>query len=179
MNAVTNEKTMYVAQHKLVSIKYVVTDAADGKIIDQNDQNAPMSFIFGANQVILGLEKALFGKTVGEKISTKIAPADAYGERQTDNIQEVPRAQFAGLELEAGMTLFGQDASGRSMQVKVLDFNDDFVMIDHNHPLSGKTLNFDVEILDVRDASDDEILRATNPMMGGCCGGNKGACGCE
>ena len=95
-------------------------------------------------------------------------------------MQEVPREQFVGIDLQAGMTLFGQGDNGQTVQVIVKDFNDDIVIVDYNHPLAGKTLSFAVTLLDVREATEQELsqgLHAHNHGGGGCCGG--GGCGCH
>lgn len=182
-----------IENNKVVSIEYSVKDKDTSDLIDSNVDGRPLEFLMGSSQVIVGLENALMGKNVGDKLEIEIKPEDAYGVYRVDFLQEVPREQFEGIELRNGMTLFGQGEHGETVQVVVKDFNDKIVMIDYNHPLAGKTLCFDVTILDVREATEQEILNGGVGMGGGCgchshghddhdhgggcCSG--GACGCH
>lgn len=162
-----------ITKNQVVSIIYEVKDADTQEIVDSNTQGKPLEFLVGAGQIISGLEKSILESKKGDKLNVSIPPEEAYGIYQSDYLQEVPRDQFEGITLEAGMTLFGQAENGQTIQVVVKDFNESNVIIDYNHPLAGKTLLFDVEITDVRDATFDEILQGG--VGGGCgCGG----CGC-
>lgn len=181
-------------QKQVVAILYEVKDADTKEVIDSNLTARPLEFLLGAGQVISGLEQAVAGAKMGDKLNLSISPEDAYGVYQQDFIQEVPKDQFEGIVLEKGMTLFGQAEDGQTVQVIVKDFGDNSVMIDYNHPLAGKTLLFDVEIVGIREATPDEVLRG---MVGGgccgscdsehehnhgggeCCGGGGGSCGCH
>lgn len=177
-----------IENNKIVSIRYEAIDKATGDILDSNKDGTPLEFLMGSGQVIAGLEKVLQGAKKGDKLNTTIEAADAYGEYQSDFIQEVPKEQFEGIELKVGMTLFGQGEDGQTVQVIVKDFNDSAVMIDYNHPLAGKTLTFDVEVLDVREPSEVELIQygsggcgcgsGGGHGSGGCCGGHGGGCGC-
>ncbi|OBV29348.1 peptidylprolyl isomerase [Helicobacter sp. CLO-3] len=186
-------------QSQVMAILYEVKDADTKEVIDSNLESKPLEFLLGAGQVISGLEKAVAGAKKGDKLNITIAPEDAYGVYQADFLQEVPKDQFEGIALEKGMTLFGQAEDGQTVQVLVKDIGDSSVMIDYNHPLAGKTLAFDIEITDVRDATPDEILRGGvggcsggcgcgghdehahdhDHGGGGCCGGGGGGCGCH
>ncbi|MCE3039826.1 FKBP-type peptidyl-prolyl cis-trans isomerase [Helicobacter anatolicus] len=157
-----------IENNKVVSIEYSVKDKETLDLIDSNVDGKPLDFLMGASQVIIGLEKALLGKSIGDKMQVEVQPEDAYGVHRVDFLQEVPREQFEGIELKNGMTLFGQGEHGETVQVIVRDFNEKVVMIDYNHPLAGKTLIFDVTILDVRDATEQEILNGGVGMSGGC-----------
>lgn len=166
-----------IEHNKVVSIQYSVKDNQTGDLIDTNVDSKPLEFMVGAGQIISGLENALLNKSVGDSLEIEVKPEDAYGVYKVDFLQEVPREQFEGINLVAGMTLFGQGEHGETVQVIVKDFNDKIVMIDYNHPLAGKTLLFDVKILDVRDATEQEILNGGVGMSGGCgCGSG---CGCD
>ncbi|MGX2972634.1 FKBP-type peptidyl-prolyl cis-trans isomerase [Helicobacter sp. T3_23-1059] len=160
-------------QNQVISILYEVKNAEDNQILDSNLESKPLEFLLGAGQVISGLEKAVANAKKGDKLNLSIAPEDAYGIYQPDFLQEVPKEQFEGISLSKGMTLFGQAEDGQTVQVIVKDFNDSSVIVDYNHPLAGKTLLFDVEITDIREATPDEILQGR--VGGGCCGGG---CGC-
>lgn len=168
---------MQVENNHLVSINYAVTDKDSAELLDKNEK--PFSFVMGRKQVIFGLENALLGKKVGDKFSVEVAPKDAYGERNTDFFQEVPKEQFSGIELVKGMTLFGQSEDGETAQVVVSEIGENSVIIDYNHPLAGKTLLFEVEVLDSKIPSDDEILALETQAHGHSCGGGEGCCGGE
>ena len=176
---------------KMVSIQYSVKNQDTQEVIDQNSESEPLEFLVGSSQIISGLEKALQGLSAGECKEVIVAPQEAYGEYRVDYLQEVPREQFEGIELKEGMTLFGHGEDGRSVQVTVKSFNDESVMIDYNHPLAGQTLIFDVKVLDVRDATEEDFMVANGGGCcgghhgeghhhgeGGCCGGGGGGCGC-
>lgn len=171
-----------VKDKHFVSLNYSVRDKESGKLLDSsNDKTKPFTILIGGNQVISGLETALIGKEVGSKFSLEVKPEDAYGDRNNSLLQEVPKEQFSGIDLTVGMTLFGQGNNGETIQVVVNDIGEDAVIIDYNHPLSGKTLLFDVDIISSREASEDEILElskcgcSTNKSAS-CCGGS---CGCH
>lgn len=166
---------MQVENNHLVSINYAVTDKDSTELLDKNDK--PFSFIMGRNQVIVGLENALRDKKIGDKFKVEVAPKDAYGERNDDFLQEVPKEQFSGIELKKGMTLYGQSENGEVAQVVVSEIGEKSVIIDYNHPLAGKTLLFEVEILDSKIPSDDEILALESQAHGHHCGGGEGCCG--
>lgn len=166
---------MQVENNHLVSINYAVTDKDSAELLDKNEK--PFSFIMGRGQVIVGLENALLSKKVGDKFKVEIAPKDAYGERNKDFFQEVPKEQFSGIELVKGMTLFGQSEDGEIAQVVVSEIGENSVIIDYNHPLAGKTLLFEVEVLDSKIPSDDEILALESHAHAHSCGGGEGCCG--
>lgn len=175
----------------LISINYIVMDKANGEVLDSSDtQGQPLVFILGQNQVITGLENAIIGKEVGDKFKVEIKPEDAYGIRNPDFLQEVPKDQFQGIDLKKGMTLFGQSEDGQTVQVIVDEIGETSVIIDYNHPLSNKTLIFDVEILSSKEPSEDDIIKYSSSCgcsghnhsgNGGCCGGHHdgGGCGCS
>lgn len=180
----TKKHTNKIENKHLVTIKYIVTDKDSG---DELDRNSSFNFIIGENQIISGLENALLGKKVDDKFVVEIAPKDAYGERNSDFLQEVPKEQFSGIELIKGMTLYGQTEDGESTQVIVEEIGQESVIIDYNHPLAGKTLLFEVEVLDSKIPSEYEILalHSANHHCGGgsqCCGGanhTEAGCGCH
>lgn len=164
---------MKIENKHLVNINYVVTDKESGEEIDRNSS---FGFIMGENQIIAGLEQALLNRSVGDKFAVEIAPKDAYGERNSDFLQEVPKEQFSGIELIKGMTLYGQTEDGQSAQVVVEEIGEESVIIDYNHPLAGKTLLFEVEVLASKIPSEDEIL-ALHSNASHHCGGGEGCCG--
>ncbi|RDU63174.1 peptidylprolyl isomerase [Helicobacter sp. MIT 14-3879] len=180
---------MIVENNHLVSICYIVTNKDDGNILDKNDnKDKPFSFIMGKNQVISGLENALLGKKIGSNFKIEIHPKDAYGEKNKDFIQEVSKEQFSGIELVKGMTLYGQSEDGSTAQVIVEEIGENSVIIDYNHPLAGKVLIFEVEILASKFPTEEEILEfshscgCSHNSHSGCCGGanhTNSSCGCH
>ncbi|EEO26633.1 FKBP-type peptidyl-prolyl cis-trans isomerase [Helicobacter winghamensis] len=169
-----------IDKNQVVSIEYSVKEEGANDVLDSNIGGKPLEFIMGAGEIIKGLEEAVAEMKVGDKKEVIIAPINAYGEYQSDYVQEVPRDQFVGIDLQQGMTLFGQGENGETVQVIVKDFNDEMVIVDYNHPLAGKTLNFSVTILATREATEKELSCGLHYQEhnhgGGCCGGG---CGCH
>jgi FKBP-type peptidyl-prolyl cis-trans isomerase SlyD len=146
-----------IQDQKVVSIHYTLT-GEKGEVLDSSHQRgAPMSYLHGAGNIIPGLEKALEGRASGEKFSVTVPPAEAYGEHREANVQRVPlkRLGITGEKLRPGMILNLQTNQGPA-QVTVLKVGRFNVDVDANHPLSGQSLTFEVEIMDIRDASEDE-----------------------
>ena len=170
-----------IDKNQVVSIEYEVKENGTDKVWDSNVGGKPLEFIMGSGQIIKGLEEAIAEMSVGDKKEVIVAPVNAYGEYISDYIKEVPRDQFVGIDLQEGMTLFGQGENGETVQVIVKDFNDEVVIVDYNHPLAGKELNFVVTILDAREATEKELACGLHHHEhhngGGCCGG--GGCGCH
>ncbi len=147
---------MQITGKLAVSIHYVLTDSV-GQQLDSSKAEEPMVYLHGAGQIISGLENALSGKKVGDKFKTTIASADAYGEKKEDMLQVVPMKMFEGMDkVEEGMQ-FHADASQGVNVVTVVKVNGDKVTIDGNHPLAGEALTFDIEVMDVRPATEDEL----------------------
>ncbi len=165
---------MAIEKNNVVSIEYDLTEKGGSEILDSNKGHQPLDFITGKNQIIPGLEEKLMEMSVGEEQSIDVAAADAYGEVNPEAVDTLPREQFAGLDLEKGMQLYGQGEDGQTVMVTVKDFDDNTVTIDYNHPLAGKDLTFNVKILDVREATPDEVLSG---QVGG--GHFDTGCGCN
>jgi FKBP-type peptidyl-prolyl cis-trans isomerase SlyD len=147
---------MKIAKDKVVSINYTLTDET-GEVLDSSDGHGPLLYIQGHGNIIPGLEKSLEGKSAGEKFKVTVPPRDAYGEREEGKTMQVGRSHFKGVdELEIGMQ-FQVEGSEGSKVVTVTALDEKTVTVDANHPLSGRTLNFDVTIVAVRDASKDEL----------------------
>ena len=147
---------MTIAENKVVTIEYTLKNDA-GEVLDTSEGREPLVYLHGAKNIIPGLENALSGKTPGDSVSVRIEPAEAYGERDDSMKQEVPRDMFGDEEVQVGMQYHAQSPEGEMLVVTVIDANDTHVTVDGNHPLAGQHLNFDVEVKDVRDASDEEI----------------------
>lgn len=155
-----------IANNTVVQFNYTLTNDA-GETLDQS-QGEPLAYLHGHHNIIPGLERELDGKTVGDKLKVTVAPADAYGEYMKEAVQEVPRSNFQGVDnIEVGMQFQSQTEDGHVMLVTVKDVTKDTVVVDGNHPLAGQALTFDVEIVDVRAASDEEIAHGHVHGAGG------------
>ncbi|WP_297443642.1 peptidylprolyl isomerase [Sulfurimonas sp.] len=174
---------MAIQDNQVVSIEYEVRDG--DKVVDSNMGGAPLVFMYGKGQIIPGLENGIKEMAIGDKADILVKAEDAYGEYKADATQEVPKDQFAGIDLTEGMTLYGQGEDGGTVQVIVKEIKDDTVVIDFNHPLAGKDLMFTVAINNVRDASAEEAMTGVPEENkpaddSGCCGtGGGSGCGCN
>ena len=150
---------MQITDKLAVSIHYTLTNGA-GEQLDSSRGEEPMVYLHGFGQIIPGLENALTGKVVGDKFNVIIAPVDAYGERRDDMLQVVPLSMFNDMEVEGKVEVgmqFHADASHGVSVVTVSKIDGDEVTIDGNHPLAGEALTFDVEVMDIRPATEDEL----------------------
>ena len=146
---------MQVADNMAVSIHYTLTND-DGEVLDSSIGDEALVYLHGVGNIIPGLEKALHGKVAGDKFNVRIAPEDAYGELMEDMIQVITRDMFEGIDnIEVGMQ-FNADVSSGSGVVTVVNIENDDITIDGNHPLAGLALTFDVEVIDVRAATQEE-----------------------
>jgi len=147
---------MQIADRCAVSFHYTLKNDA-GEVIDSSEGSSPLAYLHGAGNIVPGLENALAGKAVGDKLSVKVAPAEGYGERDARLVQDVPRRAFQGIkDIKPGMSFTADGPQGPS-RVVVTRVIGDIVTVDGNHPLAGENLNFDVEITDVREASAEEL----------------------
>ncbi len=128
-----------------------------GEVLDSSQGGDPLTYLHGSGNIIPGLEKALTGKQVGDKLQVTVEPAEGYGVHDEALVQQVPKRAFQGVpNIEPGMTFHAQSSQG-PMRVTVTAVQGDMVTVDGNHPLAGETLNFDVEITEVRAATLEEI----------------------
>ena len=147
---------MIIQKNKVVTIRYTLTDEAGG-IIESSEGQEPLTYLHGSGNVIPGLEASLEGKSAGESVRVTLSPEDAYGEWDNAQVLEIPKGQFSGVdEVKAGME-FSVHSSGGEQIVVVSKVEGETVTVDANHPLAGKTLNFDVTVVDIRDATNDEL----------------------
>lgn len=157
---------MEIADEKVVLIHYTLTNES-GETIDSSRGGDPLQYLHGAGNIISGLEQALAGKSQGERLDVEVAPADAYGERSEGLVQEVPKKAFEGVdEIEPGMCFRAAGPEGESV-ITITKVEEDVVTVDANHPLAGASLNFDVEVIEVRDASAEEIAHGHAHGPGG------------
>ena len=147
---------MLIAEKSVVSIHYTLTNDK-GEVLDSSSGGSPLAYLQGAGNIIAGLEKALEGKQAGDRLQVRVSPAEGYGERDERLLQDVPRRAFQGIrDIKAGMSFTAQGPQGPT-RVTVTRVVGDMVTVDGNHPLAGETLNFDVEIAEVREASEEEL----------------------
>ena len=149
--------TNTIVAGSVVTIHYKLT-LENGQVIDSSEGQDPLAYLHGANGLVPGLENALGGKTAGEKLAVTVSPEDGYGERDPEGIQEVPRTAFPDdAELEAGVQFQATDQDDNPIMGTIEAVDDKTVKVDFNHPLAGKTLNFDVEVVGIRAASAEEV----------------------
>lgn len=147
---------MIVEKDKAVSFHYTLKNA-EGEQMETSREKDPMSYLHGANNIIAGLEKAMEGHAVNDEFSVTVEPEDAYGVRNEKNVQRVPLKRLKGIgKVSVGQVLNLQTNNGQ-VQVTVLKVGRFNVDVDGNHPLAGKQLTFDVEIMDIREASEEEL----------------------
>lgn len=148
---------MQIEKHKVAAIEYTLTNEA-GDVLDTSEGQAPLAYIQGTGQLISGLEEVLEGKSAGDEIQVTIPPEKGYGVRNDDLVQVVNRSVFQGVEeLEVGMQFHAQSDAGDTHVIWIADIDGDEVTIDGNHPLAGETLSFDVKVVEVRDATSEEL----------------------
>ena len=147
---------MVIAQHTVVSINYTLKDS-DGKVLDTSEGREPLVYLHGVGALIPGLEKELEGKSAGDDVNAVIPPEEAYGKRRDDLLKMVSKDGFQGdEEMQVGMQVQLQTEHGPAIAVIAkIDGND--VTLDLNHPLADMTLNFAVNIVEVREATEEEI----------------------
>ncbi len=155
-----------IANNTVVSFNYTLTNS-EGDVLDKSN-GEPLAYLHGHHNIIPGLEAQMEGKSAGDKFTVTVAPEDAYGEYLAEAVQEVPRANFQGVDnIAVGMQFQSQTDDGHVMLVTVKDVNDEVVVVDGNHPLAGVTLTFDVEVVDVREATADELAHGHAHGAGG------------
>lgn len=147
---------MEVSEKKVITIHYKGT-LADGTVFDTSEGKEPLEFIYGIGMIIPGLEEGLEGLKEGDKKTVEVPADKAYGKRQEEAMQEVPKSQFPeDIELKEGLQLAAQGPQG-TIPVTVLEVGEENVKVDFNHPLAGKDLTFDVEVLGIREATKEEL----------------------
>ena len=124
----------------------------NGDVVDSTFDKQPATFRVGDGNLLPGFEVALYGFKAGDKRSLQIAPENAFGQPNPQNVQVMPRSQFQDMELSEGLLIIFNDAANAELPGVVKAFDEQQVTIDFNHPLAGKRLSFDVEIIEVRPA---------------------------
>jgi FKBP-type peptidyl-prolyl cis-trans isomerase SlyD len=140
----------------VVSIAYTLT--VDGEEVDRASADDPLDYLHGAENIVPGLEDALTGRKVGDKLSVTLRPDQAYGEYDEDDIEVVNRGEIPDADrLRSGMLIEAEDEDGNVTMGIVREINDDSLVLDFNPPLAGKTLTYDVEVLGLREADSEEL----------------------
>ncbi len=147
---------MQIEDKKIATMNYTLT-TDDGEVLDQSNDGS-FAYLHGANNIIPGLENALTGKKAGDQLNVKVTPAEGYGERNDEMVQVVGREMFETEDgIEVGMQFHAEGPDGHPIMITIAAIDGDDITIDGNHPLAGVNLNFDVSIVDVRDASEEEM----------------------
>jgi FKBP-type peptidyl-prolyl cis-trans isomerase SlyD len=147
---------MQITNNHVVTLHYILKDS-DDNILDKSDDGS-FCYLHGASSIIPGLENALIGKTSGDAFSVSIPPEEAYGLHDESKSQDVPREMFPPEhDIEAGMQFNAQGPDGQTVVVTIKKVEGDTIIVDGNHPLAGVTLNFDVTVTDIREATAEEL----------------------
>lgn len=158
---------MKISENKVIKMHYAVSDSED-TLIDSSYDHSPLAVIQGTGYLIPGLEEALIGHEVGDKFEVEVPAEKAYGQREDGFVQTVPKEMFADIEdLDVGTQLRATTDEGEQTVI-VIDVQEDSITVDGNHPLAGIDLKFEVEILEVRDATEEELAHGHVHGEGGC-----------
>lgn len=148
---------MAIEQNKVVTMNFTLKDD-EGNVLDSTEKGGPFSYISGTNMVLPKLEEALNGMLIGSKKNLKLEAKDGYGNYNDDAIQVVGKENFPeDIVLEIGMEYMANSPDGVKMPFTISNVDGEEITIDFNHPLAGKNLNFDIELLNVRDATAEEL----------------------
>lgn len=165
---------MKINGKKHVGLAYTLT-LDSGEEVDRSEPGRPLEFICGVGQIIPGLEKELDGRDAGESFQVVVEAEDGYGPYNESAVQDIPRTAFPEkLDLEVGMVFQAHGPHGPTT-IRVKEIKEDVVVGDFNHPLAGQRLNFDVEIISVREPTDEELKAAEAACSPAACA----ACGCS
>lgn len=146
---------MKISKNNVVQMHYKLTNK-EGRLLDESDDQ-PFAYLHGHGQIVPGLESQLEGKSKGDSLNVVVAPHDAYGEYSEDLLVSVEKSQLAEIpNLSVGMEVQGESPEGTNI-FTVVEIKDDQVTLDGNHPLAGETLTFDVNIVSIREATEEEL----------------------
>lgn len=152
----TENKPLIIDDEIVVSLKYTLT--VDGEVVDSADEKDPIQFIQGFGQIIPGLERELYSMTIGQSKKVTVSPEDGYGELDSEAVMEIPRSEMPDdIPLEAGIELDIVNEDDEEMTAVIKEVKDDVVVLDFNHPLAGKKLEFDVTVVDLRQPTEEEL----------------------
>lgn len=157
---------MNITADKVITINYVLKDE-EGKLIDKSE-DASFAYLHGHSNIIPGLESALDNKTKGDSLKLVLEPKDAYGEYNPEITQVIKREAFGDAELEVGMQFHAEGEGGHPVLITISEINGDDITIDGNPPLAGVTLHYEVEVMEIRDATAEELSHGHVHAEGGC-----------
>lgn len=157
---------MKVADNTVVTVSYIMTDDED-KVVGRSDAKNPVVALIGKHFLLPGLEQGLYGHEKGDEFVLKVAAKDAFGEYNPDMVQTIDRSMFGDFPVAAGY-VFEADTVGGPRIVVVKEVTDDKVVVDANHPLAGKNINFFVTVDDVREATEEELAHGHAHPNGQC-----------
>ncbi|BCO19800.1 peptidylprolyl isomerase [Alteromonas sp. McT4-15] len=157
---------MTITSDSVVTLHYTVS-TEDGTTLDSSEGKSPLVVLLGRRFLIEGLEDALIGKSKDDSFNIAVTPEKAYGERADELVQTVPRSMFEGMDVEVGMSFRATTPQGEQ-SVIIIETTDDEVVVDGNHPLAGIPLTFDVKVIDVREATAEELEHGHAHGAGGC-----------
>jgi len=149
--ALTLKPASNIQEGSIVTIEYTLTDD-QGKVIDTNVGKEPLTFIQGAGQIVSGLEKELQGLKAGDHKKVTVKPEEGYGMPSQQAFQEMPRETIPVEAQKPGAALMAKAPDGRAIPIRVHEVKEKTIVVDFNHPLAGKTLNFDIQIKDIKAA---------------------------
>jgi len=149
-------KPVIVDDEIVVSLKYTLT--VDGEIVDSADEKDPIQFIQGFGQIIPGLERELYSMAVGQSKKVVVSPEDGYGDLDPEAVMDIPRSEMPDdIPLEVGIELDIVNEDDEEMTAVIKEVKDDTVVLDFNHPLAGKKLEFDITVVDLRQPTEEEL----------------------
>ena len=150
-----------IEDNRVVVVRYHMRDE-NGRELDSSDDGEPITYIHGHDQILPGLERALSGKAAGDTASVVVEAEDGFGPHHEELVIQVPRGNLE-FEAQPGMVVEARRGDGQSHYFQVVDVTDDSVTLDGNHPLAGRTLQFDVEVESVRTATSEELETVAAP----------------
>jgi len=151
VQAITLKPGSVIQDGSLVSIEYTLTDDS-GNVLDSNVGKEPLTYVQGGGQIVRGLEKELTGLKVGERKKIHVSPEEGYGPIDPKAMQEIPKDKIPADAQKVGALLMTKGPQGEGITMRVQEVKDHTVVVDFNHPLAGKALNFDVKVLDIKSA---------------------------
>jgi len=152
-----NDQELTVQDNIVVTMDYVLN--VDGELLEKTESNHPVEFIQGLGQIIPGLEREMSGMRIGESKEVSVTPEDGYGVLDEEAYAEIPREEFPeDIPVEQGVAILLRDEDGDEQEAHIVEIEENLVRLNLNHPLAGKDLHFEVKVVALREASEEEIL---------------------
>lgn len=148
---------MKIEEGKVVILNFILTDQ-DGTVLEDTKEVGDFGYIQGFGDFIPAVEEALEGKTAGYKTKLVLKPEEGYGMYQEDLIYEMPKSDFEGFDdIYEGLDFQAETDEGGIIPLSIVEINDEFIVADGNHPFAGKTITFELEVVEVREATEEEV----------------------